>query len=103
MFSGEPIDLSDKESDSIKSHFVAFAPTEQFLIQTGKRLFKGMDDYDVWYDKDGNKLEGLPEQKYSNMMLPTPLENINSITDPNLWVDDEYCYDGTYIFITRNH
>ena len=26
--------------------FVMFSPTEQFLIQTGKRLFKGMDDYD---------------------------------------------------------
>jgi len=26
--------------------FQAFSPTEQFMIQTGKRLFKGMDDYD---------------------------------------------------------
>jgi hypothetical protein len=24
-----------------------FNPVEQFLIQSGKRLFKGMDDYDV--------------------------------------------------------
>ena len=28
-----------------KKLFVAFAPAEQFLISTGKRLFKGMDDY----------------------------------------------------------
>lgn len=26
--------------------FQAFSPTEQFMIQTGKRLFKGMDDYE---------------------------------------------------------
>jgi len=26
--------------------FQAFSPTEQFMIQTGKRLFKGMEDYD---------------------------------------------------------
>lgn len=31
--------------DNIRD-FVMFNPTEQFLIQTGKRLFKGMDDYD---------------------------------------------------------
>jgi DNA polymerase elongation subunit (family B) len=37
------VDVFSKES--IK-HFVCFSPTEQFLIQTGKRLFKGMDDYD---------------------------------------------------------
>lgn len=28
-----------------KKMFVAFSPTEQYLIQTGKRLFKGFDDY----------------------------------------------------------
>ena len=32
-------------ADYIKS-FVMFSPTEQFLIQSGKRLFRGMDDYD---------------------------------------------------------
>lgn len=31
--------------DNIK-FFVMFSPTEQFLIQTGKRLFKGFEDYD---------------------------------------------------------
>lgn len=29
-----------------KSSFIMFSPTEQYLIQTGKRLFKGIDDYD---------------------------------------------------------
>ncbi|GAG11182.1 unnamed protein product, partial [marine sediment metagenome] len=29
-----------------RSNFLAINPTEQFLIQTGKRLFKGMDEYD---------------------------------------------------------
>lgn len=35
--------------DVFKGHsklFVLFNPIEQFLIQTGKRLFKGMEDYD---------------------------------------------------------
>ena len=35
---------TDKEVE-IRSLFVALAPQEQFLVQTGKRLFKGMDDY----------------------------------------------------------
>lgn len=29
-----------------KDNFLAINPTEQFLIQTGKRLFKGMEEYD---------------------------------------------------------
>jgi DNA polymerase elongation subunit (family B) len=29
-----------------RSNFLAISPTEQFLIQTGKRLFKGMEEYD---------------------------------------------------------
>lgn len=37
------IDVFSKENSKL---FVMFSPTEQFLIQTGKRLFKGMDDYD---------------------------------------------------------
>jgi len=31
--------------DNYKSLFLVLSPSEQFLIQTGKRLFKGMDDY----------------------------------------------------------
>lgn len=45
IFSKDLIDKNNEDSPSIKSLFVAFAPAEQFLIQTGKRLFKGMDDY----------------------------------------------------------
>jgi len=33
-------------SEDHRSNFLTISPTEQFLIQTGKRLFKGMDDYD---------------------------------------------------------
>ena len=29
-----------------RDNFLAISPTEQFLIQTGKRLFKGMEEYD---------------------------------------------------------
>tara|TARA_Y100000310_G_scaffold139407_1_gene138698 strand:+ start:451 stop:3192 length:2742 start_codon:yes stop_codon:yes gene_type:complete len=29
-----------------RDNFIAINPTEQFLIQSGKRLFKGMDDYE---------------------------------------------------------
>jgi DNA polymerase elongation subunit (family B) len=37
------VDVFSKDKNR---EFVIFSPTEQFLIQTGKRLFKGMDDYD---------------------------------------------------------
>jgi DNA polymerase I len=40
--------FKDGGIDIFKLHsksFILFSPTEQFLIQTGKRLFKGMDDY----------------------------------------------------------
>ena len=37
------VDVFSKDNNR---DFVMFSPTEQFLIQTGKRLFKGMDDYD---------------------------------------------------------
>lgn len=46
LFSGNNIIEGDKNSPTFKSFFVMFSPTEQYLIQTGKRLFKGMDDYD---------------------------------------------------------
>jgi len=36
------VDIFDEK---YKKMFVAFAPAEQFFIQTGKRLFKGMDEY----------------------------------------------------------
>jgi DNA polymerase elongation subunit (family B) len=37
------VDVFNKD---FSKYFVMFSPTEQFLIQTGKRLFKGMEDYD---------------------------------------------------------
>lgn len=37
------VDIFDKENSKM---FVMFSPTEQYLIQTGKRLFKGIEDYD---------------------------------------------------------
>ena len=46
VFSGDKINPEDEEDlRTYKSLFVRFSPDEQFLIQTGKRLFKGMDDY----------------------------------------------------------
>jgi len=35
----------DPRHEDNKKLFTSFSPDEQFLIQTGKRLFKGMDDY----------------------------------------------------------
>ena len=32
--------------EEYRDNFIAINPTEQFLIQSGKRLFKGMDDYE---------------------------------------------------------
>lgn len=37
------VDVFNKETSK---YFVMFSPTEQFMIQSGKRLFKGMEDYD---------------------------------------------------------
>jgi DNA polymerase elongation subunit (family B) len=42
FFKDGGVDIFDEKYRKL---FVAFAPAEQFLIQTGKRLFKGMDDY----------------------------------------------------------
>jgi DNA polymerase elongation subunit (family B) len=36
----------DPFSEEHKSNFMTINPTEQFLIQSGKRLFKGMEDYE---------------------------------------------------------
>lgn len=36
----------DVFSDEYKHLFMRISPDEQFMIQTGKRLFKGMEDYD---------------------------------------------------------
>jgi len=46
VFSDKNIDPNDDKSPMYRSLFVMFSPTEQYLIQSGKRLFNGMDDYD---------------------------------------------------------
>ena len=46
VFSDKHIDPNDDKSPMYRSFFVMFSPTEQYLIQSGKRLFNGMDDYD---------------------------------------------------------
>lgn len=43
FFKNGGIDIFNKE---FSKNFVMFSPIEQYLIQSGKRLFKGMDDYD---------------------------------------------------------
>ena len=56
--------------------------------------------WDKWYDKNGSILENIEEQKLPNLMLPNPEPYIHCLTTD--FVDNEYCYDGDYIFITRN-
>ena len=36
----------DVYAEEYRQYFVTISPTEQFLIQTGKRLFKGFEEYD---------------------------------------------------------
>ena len=36
----------DVFKEEFRTNFVMFSPVEQFMIQSGKRLFKGIDDYD---------------------------------------------------------
>jgi len=43
FFKNGGVDVFNKE---YQKYFVMFSPTEQFLIQSGKRLFKGFEDYD---------------------------------------------------------
>ena len=43
FFKDGGFDVFDKE---FRENFVMFSPVEQFMIQTGKRLFKGVEDYD---------------------------------------------------------
>lgn len=42
----KPIYSNDKNSNSNSKEFLAITPVEQFMIATGKRMFKGYDDYD---------------------------------------------------------
>jgi hypothetical protein len=64
-------------------------------------IFTVNRNWDVWYDKNGNILTDIPEIKYNNIMLNQPNENIVCITDELNFINDEYCYDGDFIFITR--
>ena len=43
FFKDGGFDVFDKDT---RENFVMFSPVEQFMIQTGKRLFKGIEDYD---------------------------------------------------------
>lgn len=44
---GRPIYSRDKQSSSSNNkEFLAISPVEQFMISTGKRMFKGYEDYD---------------------------------------------------------
>lgn len=57
IFSQTHIEGTDIEQ---RSFFVRFSPAEQFLISSGKRLFKGMDDYnDVHRMQFDLETEGL--------------------------------------------
>lgn len=44
-FENETKDDLDEHEIDLNNLFITLSPTEQFLIQSGKRLFKGMDDY----------------------------------------------------------
>lgn len=54
----------DPFTKAYQKSFVMFSPAEQFLIQTGKRLYKGMDDYnDVHRLQFDLETEGLFARK----------------------------------------
>ena len=63
FFKDGGIDVFDKENYKM---FVLFSPTEQFLIQSGKRLFKGIDDYsDLHRFQFDLETEGLFASKHA--------------------------------------
>jgi len=57
------VDIFNKENSK---YFVLFSPTEQFMIQSGKRLFKGMEDYnDIHRFQFDLETEGLFPNKHA--------------------------------------
>jgi DNA polymerase elongation subunit (family B) len=57
------VDVFDEKN---KKYFVMFSPVEQFFIQTGKRLFKGFDDYnDLHRLQFDLETEGLVASKHA--------------------------------------
>jgi DNA polymerase elongation subunit (family B) len=63
FFKDGGIDVFDKENYKM---FILFSPTEQFLIQSGKRLFKGIDDYsDLHRFQFDLETEGLFASKHA--------------------------------------
>lgn len=56
----------DVFSDDYRKSFVMFSPAEQFLIQSGKRMFKGMEDYnDIHRLQFDLETEGLYANKHA--------------------------------------
>lgn len=56
----------DVFNETYKKYFVMFSPVEQFFIQTGKRLFKGFDDYnDLHRLQFDLETEGLVASKHA--------------------------------------
>ena len=47
----------DVYSSEHRQYFMAISPTEQFFIQTGKRLFKGFDDYNDLIKRNNNQTD----------------------------------------------
>lgn len=63
FFKNGKVDVFGKDH---RNYFVMFSPAEQFLIQSGKRLFKGMDDYnDVHRLQFDLETEGLFSNKHA--------------------------------------
>lgn len=78
----------DARHEDNKKLFTSFSPDEQFLIQTGKRLFKGMDDYNdvhrLQFDLETEGLDpvingifqiGIKDNKGYERILETKGEN----------------------------
>jgi len=57
----------------------------------------------VIYDKNGTLLEENSEEyNLTRFIYRVPDSYINCITNENEFVDKEYCYDGNFIFFTKN-
>lgn len=63
FFKDGGLDIFNKD---VSKYFVMFSPVEQYLIQSGKRLYKGMDDYnDVHRLQFDLETEGLFASKHA--------------------------------------
>jgi hypothetical protein len=90
----------DIYSEQYRHLFMAITPVEQFMIQTGKRLFKGIDDYDnlhrFQFDLETEGLDpktqrifqiGMRDNRGFEEIIEVAVKNLKKINEDGIEVD----------------